>query len=326
VIITRTNSVKNNVYSTDLAVELNPLETAYVVAYGEPRVDLAGTINYHRVIDPTAQLPLNTETDIGTVPVAGSVVANAGLGDGAYEVTASGTLATGLTANPGFFKGNNEVVGDFRITMRLDDAYGYVDPAAVNGFVMGLVAMEDLNGDDPAVIFGWGGDHSATKILLWQRVATAGALAEIALAARANPRGLSFAMSRIGNLITGQYSVDNGANWITLGTATVTKQALMVGVLFSSGELTAASVVITGLKLVNSGVVPTDTFTIGGGPSLAYVRSQSPHHFQLDKNIDVEAKEKVAGWGDTITGRIQSAISTLLLNENPTVANTQTMG
>lgn len=53
------------------------------------------------------------------------------------------------------------------------------------------------------------------------------------------------------------------------------------------------------------------SFIIAGGPKLAYVRSGMPIAFELDMTVEPEAKEKVAGWANTIKTRLEAAMTTL---------------
>ncbi len=64
------------------------------------------------------------------------------------------------------------------------------------------------------------------------------------------------------------------------------------------------------------------TFVIGGGPQLAYVRSGMPISFALQLSIDSEAKGKCAGWGIEMKARIATAMAALRTNPTPNVPNT----
>jgi hypothetical protein len=79
-------------------------------------------------------------------------------------------------------------------------------------------------------------------------------------------------------------------------------------------------------RIDTTGVIPfttlantPSTFTIGGGPVMAYIRSGMPIEFALDVDVDPEAKGKVAGWSTEMKNRIAAAIALIktkpLLNQ-----------
>ncbi|MDZ4864472.1 MAG: hypothetical protein SGJ01_13630 [Gemmatimonadota bacterium] len=317
-IVKKIPTLVNGVYSMQLDVELDAVETAYARAYGEPKVDVAGVIAYtpSGAIAP-GQLTVATEENLGTVPVAGVATAAPGFGSNAYELTASGTFPTALTSNPGFFKGNAEVIGDFEIKVKLIHAEYVTDPAAADGFLRGLAVMEDNEVDDPAVLFGWGGHQSVLKLSLRQRTVKGAALSEAAQVARTAGNGIFFRLTRIGNVLTARYSYDNGTVWAVLGAVSLVKQAVRVGLFFNSGRGASDLNLISDLSLVNTASVSAGQFTIGGNPDLRSMRAQSPHEFSLDSRLDSEALLKVTGWAATITSRLQAAKATLLTNPNP---------
>jgi len=61
------------------------------------------------------------------------------------------------------------------------------------------------------------------------------------------------------------------------------------------------------------------SFTLSGGPALAYIRSGMPIEFSLDSNVDSEAVNKVKGWSVEMKNRITTEITALktkpLLNQ-----------
>jgi hypothetical protein len=112
-------STSNNTYQASLEVTVDSLETAYMNAYGEPRVDLAGTIPYAGTPIPTSEATLSVTTDLGAPPVAGSVTAQPGISSKAKSISASGTFPNDLTSNPGTFHGAPDVVGDFQLDLTI---------------------------------------------------------------------------------------------------------------------------------------------------------------------------------------------------------------
>lgn len=79
-------------------------------------------------------------------------------------------------------------------------------------------------------------------------------------------------------------------------------------------------------RVDTAGIIPftkldltVSSFTIGGGPLMAYIRSGMPIEFALDVDVDPEAKGKVAGWSVELKNRIAAAIALLktkpLLNQ-----------
>lgn len=318
-ILTSTVTPVNGIYKGAVGVQFDPLELSFATAYGEPQIDLTGTFTYTPSVvtpDPTP-LALSTSGDYGTVPVAGSVTYNPGtLGD---EYVGSGTFNAGATVTPGFFRRNAEVIGDFQFTARLDNAAGYLaNPAASNGFIIGLGVFTSDGAGAPGLVAGFGGHLSALEIQLRSRSAQDGALARIAGSTRTNPNGIYLKLVRVSSNITASYSLDNGVSYTSLGTVSISQLAVRVGVFVSSGQGTAATAVFTSTLLQPTPVTPTGTFTIAGGPVLVAMRSSAPHNFQLDSRLDFDAAAKVAGWNAGIRARCSAAKSTLLANANPT--------
>jgi hypothetical protein len=64
------------------------------------------------------------------------------------------------------------------------------------------------------------------------------------------------------------------------------------------------------------------TFTITGGPNLAFVRSGMPISFSLAFAIDPLAMNKAIGWGITMMTRIQTVMAALKAQPQPDVPNT----
>jgi len=321
-IVRKTLSVKNSVHSAAVEVELDSLEMSYVQAYGEPKIDLAGAIPFtpSSPSSPSGELELGTSTDIGTVPASGSATFNEGIE--AYEVLGSGTFDTNLTTHPGFFFGNAEVIGDFRIRTRLDHADDHLaDPSSSDGFSIGLGIFQGDEVDDAGVLFGWGGNHNPLGINLWHR-ATDGANASLVNSvARSSPNGIFFEVVRESDTLTFRYSTDNGDSWATIGTVTITQQALRVGIFVNSGVASNAFAIMSNVELVSLPTEEVNSFTISNGPDLVLIRSQAPHDFQLDGKTDSEAEAKVAGWAAEIIDRLKTAKTDLLTEANPTLTD-----
>jgi hypothetical protein len=313
-IITAKPTLKNYVYSTSLAVELNPKETAYAEAYGEPKIDRAGTITFERTVAPATPADLNTNSVMGAG--VGTFVLAGGLGVGGLAGSAAGTF-TGAEAN-GVLRRDVEVVGDFTLATRLADVYEF----SAGRFLVGLASLDGIAPDTPGVFFGWGSDGVTPGVHLWQRGVTGGSLTAIGSFAAPSPRGVSLRLSRLGSVLTAAYSLDAGVTWATMGTATLALQAQTVGVFANSAHAaTPAEAVLTDTYITNSGVAPTNTFVIQGGPDLGAVRSSSPHTFYLDGKIDPEAEAKVEGWQTTVVGRLQAAMAELMAKPAPGTVN-----
>lgn len=314
-IISKTITPTNGVYAAAVGVEVDPLETAYFKAYGEPTIDLAGTFTYVPSTNapPPSPFELNTATDIGAPPVAGSHAFNGGLN--ADEYTASGAIAADLLSNPGFFRRCEEVIGDWEFVTRLDNLE---DPAA-DSFICGMAVLNGDSATSPGVFFGWGaGPGDALEIQLRQRLSTGAVLNRLAGVAKANPRGIWLKIKRESEVLTASYSVDNGANFVVLGTATLTTLSVRVGIFVNNGLAITSLATFSGTSLMPVQELASNEFIVQGGPILAAMRAAAPHRFSMDSRIDPEAKAKVTGWADGIISRLQSAKTTLMAKPNPT--------
>lgn len=320
--VTTQLNVSNLVYKGTVAVEFDSLDSSYAVAYGEPKVDLSGSIPFipPSPQQPPGQIELSLETDLGTVPVAGSATEVAGLG-GDLEVVGSGTFPTALDDTNAFFKHAEEVVGDFEMKTRIDAAWGGLitngtDPATVDGFRIGLALYDGDESDDPSVILGWGSHNSAFNIALWERANKGGAYNEVNTVAKSSPSGIWLRFTRESAALTCEYSLDNGETWATIGAVTLSKQVYRVGLIVSSGDTTAVTAQFSGTSLTNTPVEDVNSFTIEGSNQV-YLRSQSPHTFSLDGKVDPLAEHKVIGWMEEIKNRISTAMTDLRTNPNP---------
>lgn len=319
-LIKRVPSAVNNVYSVSIDVTVDSLEATYMAAYGEPRIDLAGVIPYNGIPTPSSVAPLNITTDIGTVPVAGSVAAQPGVGPKAKLLLGSGTFPSGLITNPGLFHGADDVIGDFQADATLLSATPIPNVSAADGFGVGLAVFEEPGDGQPGLILGWGGHNSGYKVFLWRRSTVGGALTEVAAATLASPTGLRLRIVRSSQNLVCSYSLNGGASYTTLSTVVVAKTAVRVGAFANSGTSQVIQALIDDFAIQILPITSGSSFTIGGSPNLAYIRTNAPHVFSLSATTDPEAEAKVKGWGDTIVARIAAAKGALLANPNPSVS------
>jgi hypothetical protein len=324
-------TVQNLVYAGTVTTELDSVEMAYVQAYGEPRIDLNGMIPYTPPAPdaPPGGITLDSETDVGTPPVSGESDDNPGLGD-ALVVKGSGVFPNLLDDTVGFFKFAEEVVGDFQFTTRLDFFNGGLfeedgaDPTVVDGFRTGLMLQRGTNSNGPAILLGWGSHNSAYNLALWHRPTEGGAFTEVNVVSRDNPSGIYLRLTRTGITLVAEYSTDNAKTWNILGSTTVQYQSYRAGLFINSGTTELADATFTNTLLTNDPEQVEYEFEIKGERRV-YVRSNSPHTFQVDGKVDSEAHAKVNGWLQEISKRSGDAIRDLLANnEDPsTVGGSQ---
>lgn len=317
-IVTTTTSVVNAVQAVSLGVEVDTLEFAYINAYGEPQIDLAGLITY--VPDGTAPeptpIPFDFDDDVGTVPVGGGSTWVESLG--AWELTGSGIVPVGANNWPGYLKGTREVTGDFQIECQLLAISGVATGAPPPGFRVGLVMWDGNASDDPGYLFGWGSPGDAIcNLSLLERELSGGASTVINSVVMSTGRGLSLRLRREDDTLTAWYSDDNQETWIEFASVTLTTTTFKMGLFVDSGLSTLATAAFGKVQFVVPAPAVTDTYTIAGGPRLVYIRSQAPHEFQIDGNMDPEARTKVAGWGTTIKDRLEVAKNALMARPNP---------
>jgi hypothetical protein len=327
-IITKDIVLVNRVARAAVSIELTPYESRFVAAYGEPQIDLRGAFNYV----PSAQQPatapgliaLSSVVDLGTVPVAGTSTANAGLGAGTLEVSGSGTFTTNVEDNPGCFVNAPTVNGDWEFVARLDTAVGVVNPAAANGFVIGLALFTSPGEDAAGITLGWGGHNGPYEISLRQRIHNHGSLARVAGVTRTNPNGITLKLKRVSTQIFAFYSLNNGATFTALGDALImTAASLRVGLFVSSGLSTAASTIFSKISLTEASAPAAGTFIVTGGPELVMLRSNAPHRFEISTALDSDALAKVRGWADGIANRCEAAKTALLGNAEPSIPSNQ---
>ncbi len=322
-IITKTIEAQAGVYKGSVAVEVDPVETSYFTAYGEPRIDRVGTFAYVPTVPQTSlAIPL-TAGDIGTVAVAGSVNFNPGLAG--YELTASGVFPATVSANPGMFHQNAQVIGDWEFMFRIDHVQGFIDPVATDGFMLGIGVFTAPGDAAPGLLFGWGGSQSALGIQYRRRTTEGGAMPSVATFARTNPHGILLRAARVSENITLSYSLDNGLTFTQLAVATIALPGVAVGLFFNSGQATAGYAIVTQLSFQTLPSTAPNTFVLAGGPVLVPVRSSSPHQFSLDSAVDADARAKVTGWTTEIASRITTAKQALLTKPSPTAVSLPTV-
>lgn len=311
----------NGVYQASVTTEVDSVDSVYIAAYGEPRVDTAGSIPYTSALTPPATaIAFDTAVDLPTVPAAGSAAVAPAVGPSSLSLAGSGTLTGAtITANAGFFNGKLQVSGDFDIRVHLLSAPDTIDASAVDGYAIGLGAFDSLVAGAPATLVTWGGHHGAPRISHRRRTVAAAAATEVAGIDRASIAGIYLRLARTSGTMTAYYSLDNKVTWVPLGTSTSTLDTIAVGLFINSGSGVLQTALVSD-ALLQSVPVSGFTFTIVGGPNLRLIRSQSPHMFQLDGRLDPDAKAKVKGWVAEITTRI-GAQKTLLF-ANPNVAAT----
>jgi hypothetical protein len=314
-IITKSIEPVAGSFKASVSVEVDPVETSYFTAYGEPRVDRVGSFPYvPEVPQQTLAIPL-TPSDLGTVAIPGSVSLNLGLAG--YELTATGVFPATVTANPGLFYSNGQVIGDWQFVMRIDHVQGNIDPVATDGFMLGMGVFTAPGESAPGLLFGWGGSQSPLGIHFRQRTTEGGAMPTTTAVARPSSHGVLLKATRVSEVITMSYSLNNGLTYTQLGTATIALPGVSVGLFFNSGQATAAYAIVTQLSFETLPATAPNTFVISGGPVLSLIRSNSPHQFSLDSAIDADAKAKVTGWANEMASRITTAKQALLMKPSP---------
>lgn len=316
--------IVNSVYQASVAVELDAVDTKYVAAYGEPRVDVAGVIPYvSDLATPQTALAFDTAQDIGTVPVAGSNALLPAVGVRGYSISGSGTFLTNtaIVTNAGYFKGKLEVIGDFEIRVQLLSAPDVPDASIADGYGIGLGVFDSLaTAGEPVTLLTWGAHRGAPRISHRRRTTAGGSLTEVAGVAQASVTGVYLRIQRVSGVMTAAYSLNAGSTWTSLGTSTSALESVSVGFFVNSGDSGAQVATVTDLLLQTLPDEVTE-FTIKGSPNLRYIRSQSPHTFQLDSKVDPDAEAKVKGWISEITERLTDAKDVLFTNEDPSVAD-----
>jgi hypothetical protein len=320
-IIRTQKTVQNFTFTGQVDVEFSTLETAYAKAYGEPSIDLNGTIPYQASAVAPNQVPFDYSANIGQTPppAGGSMTAVAGTGG--HLLNGSGTFSTALTDTIGFFSGAEELVGDFELKARIDYVDGGLfdtatDPTTVDGFRVGLLIQYGNDSNGPSVLFGWGAHNSPYNLVLWNRTSTGGGYVSAGSVALADPTGLYLRLSRSATTLTASYSTDNGVTWSTLGTVPLAGAAYRVGLFMNSGTPNLATALLSGRSLVRTADSGTGEFAIQGS-KYALIRSQSPHIFKLDGRVDPEAEAKVLGWIEEVKTRLTTAKNDLMANGSP---------
>jgi len=322
-LIQTTKSVANSVRRASIAVDLTSLEQSYCDAYGEPQIDLNGTITYVPSSEqtPPDQIPMAVNEDIDTPPLAGSAANDSGLGLNGLVLKGSGVFPHALDSDVGFLHYALEVTSDFECKANLLSVHGGLatsgtDPSTVDGFRAGIAVRFGADDDAPGLIFGWGSHNTAFNVALWQRTVAGAAYTIVNQVARSTPYGVFLRLTRTSLDCKAEYSFDNGTTWVTLATVTLSQQTYRVGLFVNSGTTGLATALFNQVSLTPEPSGNPQTFTIAG-TKMVYIASQSPHTFAQDGKTDPQAEAKVAGWATTIQARLAAAKTTLLLNPQP---------
>lgn len=323
-LVSKSVSVVNNLWTASVGVTFTALEADYAKAYGEPIIERNGVIPFTpgEEIEAPEQLPLDQTTDL-EAPLTPGTFAPVSGAEG-VRLTGAGEWSRTLLAQ-GFWAYNDEVIGDFQFVARLEALFGQANPAAVDGFSVGLLLKRSDADASDAIILGYGGHGAPAVIELLEREESdpVGYSLVNETAFPAVPMGILFRMTRTSASLLAEYSIDNGATWGVAGTVTMAGQTWKAGLFVSSGDVTAvATALFTNLSLSAHPVPPQGTFTIAG-ENRALMRSQAPHVLSLNGNLDTEAEAKVRGWADEIKARLVTAKAALFASPNPGGENTE---
>lgn len=322
-IVRKALTVTNNRYAASVGVEFSSLEMQYAKAYGEPIIELNGVITYvpSTNVPPADQIPL--DADVGLGGGAGSAAENETVSG--LTVAGSGNWDTSpVNALAGFFHGASDVIGDFQFTVDLLSIYGVEADTTNGGYRIGIAILKVLDPSAEGFVFGVGSNNAGAfdlSVLVNSAQGASYAVAEDA--AISQPiTGIKLRVTRVSNDLTLEYSTDGGESFEELAVLEISGAAWNVGLLVGSGSGSAATAVFNKISLTHAAQGPGSQFTIGGEKRVL-MRSQAPHQFGLDKNLDPEAQAKVTGWANTIETRLRAAMTTLLQNENPNDADTE---
>lgn len=321
-LLTQQITAVNLVSAGSMSVDVDALESAYIKAYGEPTIDLGGSIAYVPLATGPDVLAFDTALDIGTGISGGQATPVPGYGIGGFDVVGRGGMPAGLFSVGGFFNGRQNVTTDFtlegRVLLGIPGAT-LTPPAPAQGLVQGVALFEALATDAPAIFFGLiqptGG---ARELSVHQRTTTAGALVRMWGVSLPSYAGILLKIVRTASIFTFTYSIDGGVTWVAApANVGATASSYAAGLFVNNGSntlLDSLNRVLVDKVILRKGNLGYFTIINSGS---ALMRSQSPHQLSLDGKVDPEAENKVKGWLSTIRDRLVVAKTTLMANDNP---------
>jgi hypothetical protein len=304
-LVTITYTLESNAPKAIVDTESNALENAYIKSYGEPTVELGGSIPYvDGTRDPQSALGdnaiLGTEVDGGnsrTLLYLNPVVVNVTdlrVGD---AITISGAV-------------NQPINGTFTIAA-VDDVHDVVAVSTILGVTTENPFQRAV--EEGTITIGAQQDYQTITGFVDNTTTLVIQLKD--------DTDLNLTLVTPGDSMTiSGVSLEPALN----GTFTITAvSAVNKTITIASQSLTSQPEFSVDYPQCDVTTVPGNK-TFSKSSELGYVKTGAPFEFSLSLGTDAEAWEKVRGWAKTVKDRISAAMTTLKANPNPTAAYPET--